>query len=540
MASFRIVWDDFKIVFRLNSRIYPWNWWRERYVSTVEIGARNPYAMYRSVYHVDPFTPHHEGGMVAPLLHIDPTQAREFLGRLCMEEGCWLPYEKLFDPKYGSCLFCKETIREVRRKKRNILASILFFKSDSEPDNDHGSSQADNLVGGVKGICVIDHWEPSHDDQHTSYDSPNILNKWMDDPKTPKRKPDIHPTYDDPQQGPIVDCYFIAALSSIAWYFGTNTATNFAGEIVSDPDYLTKPINFLQAPLGLLSVLHSVSGAAINPAAGASPIRTDYSLPKAYDNSFAGAKAISGESSWVSYYEKAFARYLETIGKMAPSANPHEPDICRIPCGDPGETLRTLMLKEPALLKAYVIDPSKTTEVNAGLVWNELRDHVIEDERTKANSSLITIVPAVARTHTTAPSGIEYDDELIVAAHAYSLLGIACGANKKTDQYVILRNPYGQNPGFSYGSQYKNGSPKYNLLGNVGYPIPPAPNPQPTDFEIKFINLENSTGAIYSFKPWITETTPAGPVILPNKGRFALHINDFVKYFSEFDYVMPT
>jgi len=479
--------------------------------------------------------------MEAPPTHIDPYQAQELLGRLCMDDGCWLPYEKLFDPVYGSCLFCKETIREARKKKRKELLSILVIESDNSPDNDHGSSQSGNLVGGVRGICVVDHWNP-HPVPPPPYINPNLLYKtWIDTPKQPSGKVDIHPTYDDPQQGAIFDCYFISAISSIAWYFGTNTAINTGGSIVSDPDYQTKPINFRHAPPGSPSVLYSVSGEGIVPAAGAIQILTDYSLPMAYDESFAGAKAQSGGSSWVSYYEKAFARYLETINKMDPSNDLNQPDVCRIPCGDPGETLRALMLKEAGHLIRLTIDPNQPVSNNATTVWNFLTTNVIQGKRAKSNTALKTIVPAVAKTHITAPSGIEYNDELIVGAHAYSLLGITWGNDKTTDKFVILRNPYGQNPGFTYGCQYKSdGSPKYNLLGNIGFPLDTTKRPQPDEFLIQFPDLETSTGAKYSIKPWVKETASNGDIIIPNKGTFAIHINDFVQYFSEIDYVMPT
>lgn len=540
MSSFKVAWHNFKVIFRINSRIYPWNWSRRTPVSRVGIGARNPYAMYRSMYLEDPFTPQNGRGIEALPTHIDPITAREYLGKLCVVDDCNLPYEKLFDPKYGSCLFCKETIQEAHRlthhKKEKEIGSVRLIISDGSPVDDHNSSQRGNLVGAPGGVCTIDHWDPNPQNPPPPppYDAPTSLcQPWLDqDTRNPGFPDEVHPAYDDPLQGSNYGCYFIAALSSIAWFFSNYPPGKASqqGAIVRDP---WNPIQFRKN-----SITYSLSGSGVAPNPTTTGVNTDYTLPKKSDDTFAAAKPKSGASSWVPYYEKTFARYLETIGDIdPPSPIINQPKICAVPCGDPGETLRALMLKDSIERYIMDIDDPEFDSNNPTTVWNKLSGSVAERLSIPVyNNARKTKVPAVARTYITAPAGCDYDTDLIVAAHAYSLLGII--QYNLTDKYVILRNPWGENPGYDYSSQYRpDHTLKYTLIGNVGETIDPITGPFPDAFSVTFPTIKVNY-VKYSLKLWEKVTTSTGQeVYLPNKGRFAIHINDFVKYFSEFDYV---
>lgn len=525
MSSFKLVWDKFKLIFRYNSRIFPWNWWSGD-VSRVGIGARNPYAVYRSMYQEDPFTPS-AADIVEGIEHlIDPAVARELLGKLCTVDGCFLPYEKLFDPVYGSCLFCKETIKEARRIKSNEIASVRLSLSNSSRDDSHGSSESDNRAG-AGGICVIDHWDPA---TPPPVDEPStIVQQWLGtNTRNPGFPDEVHPAYDDPLQGGVTDCYFIAAISSIAWYYYNfpPDPLDQVGPIVSHP---ANPITFKKT-----GTVYSISGTGIAPKANTTPVNIDYTLPKDSGEHFAGAKPKNGVSCWVPYYEKAFARYLETINEM-PAQPPNNPNICAIPCGDPGETLRALLHKDSVQrFTMGSIDPNfKDT------VWSELTLKVVESPpipKRPADAARRTIVPAVARTYTTAPSGCDYDSCLIAGAHAYSLLGVVEDSLKK--RYVILRNPWGQNDGYDYSMQYRpDHSLKYTLIGNVGETIDPIKGPFPDAFSVTFPKIKVGIEK-YSFNLWETVTLHGGQIVYrPKQGRFAILIDDFVKYFAEFDYV---
>lgn len=484
------------------------------------VGARNPYAIYHCMYPED------------PPLNNDPNQARELLGRLCMVDDCWLPYEKLFDPVYGSCLFCKETIKEARRIKSHEIASFRLTQSNTSRDDSHGSSESDNRVG-AGGICEIHHWAPA---TPPAVDEPTqqFIQDWYGPfIRYPGFPDEVHPAYDDPLQGGVTDCYFIAAISSIAWYF-----YNFP----PDPPEQDGPIRGSSNPITFKknTTVYGISGTGIAPKANTTPVNTDYTLPKDSTDHFAGAKPKNGVSCWVPYYEKAFARYLETIGEInPPSLNINQPKICAMPCGDPGETLRALMHKDS--VQRYIMDVNDPNFAanDKNTVWSELTLKVVESPpipKRPADCARRTIVPAVVRTYLTAPSGCDYDSCLIAGAHAYSLLGIVEDSAKK--RYVILRNPWGQNDGYDYSMQYRQDDTlKYTLIGNVGQTIDPINGPFPDAFSVTFPKLKIDT-EMYSFKLWETVTLPGGQIIYrPKQGRFAILIDDFVKYFAEFDYV---
>lgn len=526
MSSFKLVWDKFKLIFRYNSRFLPWNWWL-RDVSTVRIGARNPYAVYRNMYLEDPFTPS-AAEIVEGIEHLtDPAVARELLGKLCTVDGCFLPYEKLFDPVYGSCLFCKETIKEARRIKSNEIASFKLKLSNTSQDDTHGSSGSDNRVGGG-GSCAIKEWIPA---TPPAVDAPTMtdVEQWLGaNTRYPGFPDEVHPAFDDPLQGGVTDCYFIAAISSIAWYF-----YNFPpdpldqyGPIASHPAI---PITFKKA-----GTIYSISGSGLAPKANTTPVHTDYTLPKDFTDNFSGVKPKNGVSRWVPYYEKAFARYLETINEM-PAQPANNPNICAIPCGDPGETLRALLHKDT--VQRFIMDP--TDPQLDDTVWAELTREVVESApvpKRPADAGRRTIVPTVARTYTTAPSGCDYDSCLIAGAHAYSLLGVVEDSLKK--RYVILRNPWGQNDGYEYSMQYRpDHSLKYTLIGNVGEKIDMEHGPFPDNFSVIFPKIKVELQK-YSFDLWEKVTLQGGEIIFrPKQGRFAILIEDFVKYFAEFNYV---
>jgi hypothetical protein len=206
------------------------------------------------------------------------------------------------------------------------------------------------------------------------------------------------------------------------------------------------------------------------------------------------------------------------------------------------------MQKPAALLYRYIMNPDipGCRPNNAGAVWNYLQSNVVESRPlSRGNNSRKTCVPAIARTYPTGdPARGVVFDELIVGAHSYSLLGIVQDSNNNitSNKYIILRNPYGtDNFGCDYGQQFDAaGAPKYNLLGNVGTDPLPAAGPKAIDYQLLFPSIKVSN---VPYKPylWIKKITNTGnTVVMPNDGMFALHINDFVKYFSEFAFVSPT
>lgn len=254
-------------------------------------------------------------------------------------------------------------------------------------------------------------------------------------------------------------------------------------------------------------------------------VNTDYSLPFDSASNPLGAHSAGGRESWVPFYEKAFARYLEDTGKMVPSSDNTKLAICKIPCGNPGETLCTLLQKPLSSLKSHNMENKAldSTQRNPDNFLNVIKS-LCKRFPLISGKSLKTIQPVIARTNCTgdpdvtgetdpplcaAPkgSGVNYTDDLIVASHAYSVLGIHC---EGTGKYVIMRNPYGQNWGFKLGTQ------KYNL----------------------------AMGPLF-FNSVKVGTVPYKPKLFmdlngfktPKAGVFALNINDFVKYFAEINWI---
>jgi hypothetical protein len=574
MFSFRFVWDRIHEVIVLKIRFF---WPAKKQGFT---GARNPYAVYRAIHGADsliPFQPlavpddHHVTSLPTPC--IDPQKARELLNNLGSGDGSGLPYEKLFDPYYGSCLFCRKTIQKVHGHKHDkifLKVEIKYKPKDGEESGSgHGSGkdnpQSDQLDGAPHFAgCVqdLDHWEPvlAPGDPRDPEDPASLCTDWLDpntkDPGDPTGQRDIlfpdttHPSFDDPVQGPIPDCYLLAALSSVAWF-----AFNYPGkgQDIIAPEK-TDPVEFTLYKDRTV-IAYSVSGRSINPQG--TPVYTNYLLPKKQTSEFTGAKTKTGNASWLPYYEKAYLRYLEEIGQLTPAGDPNLPDICRIPCGDPGETLRSIMGVPSSRLIRYIMNSKIPGYVsnNPDVVWIRLNNVVAERINCPpANISRRTQYPAVARTfcssgpditHDPEPdpcaaeaTGVIYDNELIVASHSYSLLGIVHDDSDPVNRYVILRNPYGENPGFEYGMQYNVGwTLKYHLAGDVGpHPINPATGKKAIDYRLSFPSIEYN-GNIYSIAPWVNVVTPQRTVVMPNDGKFAIRIDDFVRYFSEFAYV---
>jgi len=574
MFSFRFVWDRIHEIIVLRIRII----WPAKTQGFT--GARNPYAVYRAIHGADsliPFQPltinaeHHLESLPTPC--IDPKKARELLNNLGAGDGSGLPYEKLFDPYYGSCLFCRKTIQKVHGHKHDkifINVEIKYKPKDGEGSgsgqgSDKGKHPSNQLDGAPYFAgCVQDlhHWEPVIDPQNPidPDDPATICADWLDpntkDPRDPTGKKDIlfpdtiHPSFDDPVQGPIPDCYLLAALSSIAWF-----AFNYPpkGQDIISPEIID-PVGFSTYINNKITV-YSVSGKKVNPMG--LPVYTNYLLPKKQNGLFTGAKTKTGNASWLPYYEKAFLRYLEEIGQLTPAGDPNLPDICRIPCGDPGETLRSIMGVIPRRLTRYIMNSKIPGYIsnNPDVVWIRLNNAVAERVNSPpANKSRRTQYPAVARTYCSSgpdithdpdpdpcaaeAPGVIYDNELIVASHSYSLLGIVQDNSNPVNRYVILRNPYGENPGFEYGMQYNaDGTLKYHLAGDVGTtPIAPT-GERAIDYRLSFPSITDN-GNVYSFAPWVEVVTPLRTVVMPNDGKFAIRIDDFVRYFQEFDYVV--
>jgi hypothetical protein len=487
------------------------------------VGARNPFAVFQAIHNVHPIHKTKSG----PLSHLDPVVKfhKMTFGKVrnCLTglKNSDLTYAQLFDPRWGSFLFSKKTIDAVRMKQIHIEANQETVVHDKKSNSSSETYSTNSLVGGAPTYlnCIQNlanaTWELK--DRTKPNDPASLPWNWMNPIPNPiyydclAMKP---PWHGDPYQGDVLDCYLIAALSSIAWYYSVNQPVT-QNKIIADP---TKSIDFLNTDGTTTQVIsNQVLGTVV----------TDYSLPSDPQSLPVGAKTKTGVS-WVPFYEKAFTRYLESTRVIVPPSDPYHPDICRIPLGDAGETLRTLMGAIPDDL--YIHDmkgkPMTSAERNPTRVWTKLKSicETLTISKTGQWNAWKTIYPAVAWTNCTrdpdlyhdppphpdcaAPngSGVEYVSDPITASHAYSLLGLHI---LNSVQYVILRDPWGESYGYD--------------MAQKAYSLSPGP--------LIFFSIKDAAGIRYS--PTIFDSHQR-----PLNGVFALKKEDFVKFFAAFSWVI--
>lgn len=205
--------------------------------------------------------------------------------------------------------------------------------------------------------------------------------------------------YNDPIQGSVGNCYFIAAISAIAWADPYRIAHKVRATGTGETDRVNA-IQFYtkgggkDAPTQLVEV-------------------TDKTIVNAANNPIYCRSNDFGEI-WPALYEKAFAKWINKTSS-------DKPDISLTAFGDPVKA--TAQLNNKA--QYYYGTESYSANDLFGFV--------------RANSmSRRTINPMVAWTY---GSGRDYSGSNIVGNHAYTILGWATFNNKN---YIVLRNPWGR------------------------------------------------------------------------------------------------
>lgn len=205
--------------------------------------------------------------------------------------------------------------------------------------------------------------------------------------------------FSDPVQGAIGNCYFIAAVSAIAWadpyrIVHRNRATG-TGE--------TDRVNAIQfyskgggkdAPTKLIEV-------------------TDKTLVRTSNNQPIYCRSRDAGEIYPALYEKAFAKWIL-------KTESDKPDITKTAFGDPVKATAQLNNKTP-----YYYNTNSRT-------GDQLYTIVREN-----SMSYKTIHPMTAWTY---GSSKDYTGTNVVGNHAYTVLGWAFKNNKK---YIVLRNPWG-------------------------------------------------------------------------------------------------
>lgn len=207
----------------------------------------------------------------------------------------------------------------------------------------------------------------------------------------------------DPVQGGLGDCYYIAALSSVAWSrpYAIINATSPSRN--GDEESPLHRVPFYNAS----NVVENVEVDELAPCSSSTQ-RLLY------------ASSLDEGEIWPAVMEKAYAKWR--TGNTT-----QKPDYTQIAGGDPVEACRQL------------VGGTKTYKYNSGLTTSEIISFV------KSNSlSCRTLNPMVAWTPSSQPNGCDYEGAHIVANHAYSILG---WDSRDGEYYVVLRNPWGTYPG---------------------------------------------------------------------------------------------
>jgi hypothetical protein len=204
----------------------------------------------------------------------------------------------------------------------------------------------------------------------------------------------------DPIQGALGDCYFIAALSSVAWARPYVIVNMVRPSGWGNEDNPIHQINFYKDGVG-----------------SAQPVEVSEKVPVVKNShSWVYARSLDSTEIWPAVMEKAYAKWRTNNTTDYPSYPP-------IAGGD------------PVMACAQLINGKRTYKGNSGTSANDLWNFV------RSNSlSRRTVNPMVAWTYSSQPAGTDYASARVVANHAYSVLGWDYFNNEK---YIVLRNPWG-------------------------------------------------------------------------------------------------
>ncbi len=207
----------------------------------------------------------------------------------------------------------------------------------------------------------------------------------------------------DPVQGAVANCYYIAALASVAWakpsQIAQMTRATGAGQ---------------QSFVDMVRFYKPDSGGVLDR-----QIEVTETVPQTMGGNFIYARSSEAGEIWPSVYEKAYA-------KLKTGTSSDHPDITATAWGDC--VWATAQLTGG---RRFYYD---TASRSADTLWDLVRGN---------SMSYKTFNPMTAWTYSTGEASdrhINYSSATIVASHCYSVLGWGYNNNRK---YIVLRNPWG-------------------------------------------------------------------------------------------------
>jgi hypothetical protein len=305
-----------------------------------------------------------------------------------LEKAFERPYHELFDPRFSNSLFPQKT----------------------DPRFEQILSGAGDTVSCVPNPCpAIENWTPVTSGKIT----PDAV------------------SYDDLVQGCLPDCYFISALSALAW--ALQTKGRFQTNVVTYPYKYTFYSPKRDAAGSIL--LNALPGQD-------SPVYVDDKIPVLKPEIKIYSRSNTAIETWPCLYEKAYAAWQHCKKfNLDPADTTIKPDYIHICQGNPVTALMHLTGKIP------------TYFYTSGMTGATIYNYIGSQASPLPASPVIrlqTNYPAVAWTHNPSdptdviPANVFYRDDVIVANHSYTVLGTSPLNGKK---YIVLRNPWGQKSG---------------------------------------------------------------------------------------------
>ena len=328
---------------------------------------------------------------------IDPAEP-EF--RATMEQALGLPFEKLFDPKFGSPVFIGIKSVHVPPAIEEPPHGTPPTVAPAEPKVAAGSPAGAVGAPVLRPLPVLRPiqvrppvWWPPFPLTDLKY---GMLGEFIVDV----------PSATAPWQGALADCWLISAMASVAWChsdaISERTLKDGSGVVgAGGADY---EFTFYASPDWSVGKTLSVKD----------------DLPETAGGDFIYACSTVPGETWPANVEKAFIGMRGATGFLEPSSTNYD----ELNYGDPAWAVASLVGRPPWYHAA-----------NASDAWATINAHCSGGRAT---------TPMTAWTYGTGSATISYDGSGIVANHAYSLLGtMTSGGN----DYVVLRNPWSWHEG---------------------------------------------------------------------------------------------
>jgi hypothetical protein len=359
-----------------------------------------------------------------------------------LESILQMPYEELFDPKYGGPLYFGFRLSDGRLEPAR--APLLDIEVRVEANDLEIPVEADTTIERLAdlgpryqirdvGDIAVQRYEFAGSHIHLTLRlpardrvqrlarvfTPDVLNTVAPDPATTGKSKDWTPPngtwgdagrffdeaaeYFDPIQGSVANCYYIAALSAVAWAMPYRIR------------HLTRAIGQPQpAFTNMIQFYKPDSGGQLDREVDVTSL-----VPLNAGGGMIYARSSEPGEIWPAIYEKAYA-------KLKTGTTTDRPDILATAWGD--------CVWATAQLTGGHREYHSTASNTADKLWDIVR----------ANSlSRRTFNPMTAWTYASgddAPKKVVYADANVVGSHCYTILGWDYRDGLK---YIILRNPWG-------------------------------------------------------------------------------------------------